>query len=362
MRSFPSRHTWNSGKPRTIPRVPCTRFVAAVRARQVGVVLEDDRDPVGGPDQAGVHVAVDVLADPLGMALGEVLLRVEVQPARLGAHRHQVLQAIAAVDVQVPRQRPQAVHRVEVAVPLGEVGPQPEPVAVVADLQVARVVLVGALGVDQLAQEPGADHPQDGHLLAHVVDVLHHHAVLAGLLGGLDELPAFVQGDRGGDLGGGVLAVAHRGEADRDVPLPGGGGVDQVEVLGRAHPLEVALAAGVGRRLPLAQRRGLAAGGGAGLLADVAHGLQLHAVEAQQVGHVLRPLDPDADEADADRLDRLAPPDAGSPATDSPAAAPPSAAAAPRPAPSLRKSLLPLFVSMECVPGPREDEARRLIL
>ena len=51
---------------------------AAVRAREVGVVLEDDRDPVRGPDQAGVHVAVDVLPDPLGMALGEVLLRVEV--------------------------------------------------------------------------------------------------------------------------------------------------------------------------------------------------------------------------------------------------------------------------------------------
>ena len=47
------------------------------------------------------------------------------------------------------------------------------------------------------------------------------------------------------------------------------------------------------------------AGRGAGLLADVADGLQLHAVDAEQVGHVLRPLDPDADEADADRLDRL---------------------------------------------------------
>ena len=244
-------------------------------------------------------------------------------------------------------------HRVEVAVALGEVGPQPEPVAVVPGLQVARVVLVAALGVDQLAQEPGADHPQDGHLLAHVVDVLHHHAVLAGPLRGLHELPAFVQRDRGGDLGGGVLAVAHRGEADRDVPLPGGGGVDQVEVLGLAHPLEVALAAGVGRRLPLAHRRGQAAGRGAGLLADVADGLQLHAVDAQQVGHVLRPLDPDADEPDADRLDRPAPPDAGSPATDPPAVrpAPPSAAAAPRPAPSLRKSLRPLFVSMGFAPG-----------
>ena len=51
----------------------------------------------------------------------------------------------------------------------------------------------------------------------------------------------------------------------------------------------------------------------------------------------------------------LAPPDAGSPTTDPPAVrlVPPRVAAAPTPATSSRKSLLPFFVSMEMGPGPR---------
>ena len=241
-------------------------------------------------------------------------------------------------------------------------GPQPEPVAVVPDLQVARVVLVGALGVDQLAEEPGADHPEDGHLLAHVVDVLHHDAVLAGALRGLHELPALFEGDRGGDLGGGVLAVAHRGQEDRGMPLPGGGVVDQVEILGPAHALEVTLAPRVGGRLPLARLPGHPAGRVARLLADIADGHQLHAGDAEQVGDVLRPLDADADEADADRLDRLRSPRrlarGRSPGR------PPRAAQRRRPeAGAESQEVSPAARRVHGVrPGPKEEEARRLIL
>ena len=105
-----------------------------------------------------------------------------------------------------------------------------------------------------------------------------------------------------GDLRRGVLAVFHGRHADRHVPAPWRGGVDQVEVLGLAHADEVPVALGVSGRLGLPGLDGRLLGPLDAPGADVACGLQLHALDPQQIPHVGRPLPADADKAHADGL------------------------------------------------------------
>ena len=104
--------------------------------------------------------------------------------------------------------------------------------------------------MDQFTEESLADHVENRHLLSHVIHVFHHDAILSSLLRRLDELPALFQRDRGGYLGGGVLAVPYGSEADRGVPLPGRCGIDQVPILRLADPFEVSFTARVCRMLP----------------------------------------------------------------------------------------------------------------
>jgi len=113
------------------------------------------------------------------------------------------------------------------------------------------------------------------------------------------------QSDRGGNLGGGVFPATHRREADRDVPLPRRGGIDQIQFLGRAQALEVAFTPCVCGRFPLTRFLRHLLRSGASRRIDVAHGAQFHARQAQQVCEMLRSLDADPDEAHPDHRHRL---------------------------------------------------------
>src|SRR5205823_1811457 len=104
-------------------------------------------------NQARVDVAVDVFLGALGMANWEMFLGVEIHAARVRTHGHEVIEAVPVVDVQIPRDWSQTVRRIKIAIPLGVMSSQPKPVAVIPDLQVTGIVLVGAFGVDQFAQE-----------------------------------------------------------------------------------------------------------------------------------------------------------------------------------------------------------------
>ena len=127
-------------------------------------------------------------------------------------------------------------------------GPAPEPLAAVAELDGAQVVQVAALAVEDLAQEPLPHQVQAEHLRAVIDAVLHHQAEFPGLLRGLEQLPALLQRGAHRHLRDGVLAGPHRRQHHGGVPLPGRGRVHQVDVLLLAHPLEVARAAAVALR------------------------------------------------------------------------------------------------------------------
>src|SRR5258705_54241 len=192
----------------------------AVRAWEVRVVADADGSPVCRLDQADVHVTQDVLLLPLWGALGEMLAGVQLQSPGGGARRDQRGEAIAAIDVHAVGDRTQSVRRVEIAVAFHRMRAAPQPLTFAAELYRTQVVHVPALGVQDFAEHALADHVEDHHLHPAVVAVLHHDAVLPVLLGVLDESPAVIHGVGGGHLGGGVLAIAHRRETDRDVPFP----------------------------------------------------------------------------------------------------------------------------------------------
>ena len=223
-----------------------------------------------------------------------------VEAAAGTAHRHQVVEGVAAVDVQALGHRAQAVGRVEVAVELLGPGPPPQPLALVRELDAAQVVEVAGLGVDDLAEQAFADEVQGHELDPVVAAVLHHLAVLLVLLGRLDQGPAILEGHGRGHFGRGVLAVLHGREAHGHVPLPGRRGHDQVELLGLAHPLEVPRAVGIAGRLGLPGLDDPFLGPLDVGRPDVADGLDLDAFDVEVVLDVGRAHAADADEPDLD--------------------------------------------------------------
>ena len=192
---------------------------------------------------------------------------------------------------------------VEVAIARPGVGAPPQSLALVGELDLAQVVQVAALGVQDLSEQPLAHQVEAEEFRPAVVHVFHHGAVAAGALGRLHEPPAVLQPVGGGHLGGRVFPVLHGGDAHRHVPAPGGGGVDQVEVLLGAQALEVALPAGVEGRAGVP--RLLDDGGGPlGVgLHDVADGGDDAPVDAHEVAHVRGPHSAHADETDAHRVE-----------------------------------------------------------
>ena len=73
--------------------------------------------------------------------------------------------------------------------------------------------------------------------------------IALGLLRGIDQLPAFVDGDGRGDLDEGVLAALHGLDGHRHVPFPRRGDVDDVDVVAGHHLLPGILGVGVDDRL-----------------------------------------------------------------------------------------------------------------
>ena len=233
-----------------------------------------------------------------------MLVLPQLQPARAARHRDQVVEAVAAVDVQALRDGAEPVRRIQVAVALRGMGAAPQPLTVGGELHRAQVVVVAALGVEQLPEQALPHQVEHQHLAPIVAAVLHHHAVLALPLGRLDQSPAIVHRVRRGHLRRRVLPVAHGLEAHRHVPFPRRRREHQVELLLGDHAHEVA-------RAPVVDDRARPAGGdhlvgvdGGVLRGDVADGFHVHAVEREEVLDVHRTLPADSDEADAHPVQR----------------------------------------------------------
>ena len=168
----------------------------------------------------------------------------------------------------------------------------------------AQIVDVSTLAVHEFAEETETAHVEREKLGLAVAAVLELHAVHACLLGGLDEFPALVEGERAGDLDESVLPRAHRIERHRDVQLPRRRVVHAIDAIPIAHRLVGVLAHELPRRrtlgvlepLLLAVHRALP---------DVAERGHLDARNAGDAVHRTAAAGSDADASDADLLHRL---------------------------------------------------------
>ena len=280
---------------------------AAVGTRRIDAVLHHDRAAAGRADDRRVHVA----GEPPRAALPRVrgVFRRGKLAVRGGERRHRndAFHAVAPVHVHVEANRPERVRGVGVAVVV-------HLLAAAEMLAVAEVVLklpphevvdVAALRVHERAEQPLVREVPREHLRLAVAAVLEHHAVAAGLLARLDDLPRLVEGPRAGHLREHVLPGAQRVELDPRMKDGGRGDVDDVHVRVVAERLPRLLGAGVD---PL--------GAGTALLLEpflrvlALHGAQIGhrgRLRARDAGHAEdrgRPSFSDSDEADADAIHR----------------------------------------------------------
>ena len=89
---------------------------AVVRARRADVVLQHDGAPAGSLYHAGVVIAAPIDLFPLRVACRHMIFAVGFQAEMRRTHRHQIIEAVAAIDVHVVSDRAEAMRRVEVGV------------------------------------------------------------------------------------------------------------------------------------------------------------------------------------------------------------------------------------------------------
>ncbi len=292
------------GPPLNDPFRALDEIQATVGTGVVGVVADIDGLAFDGADQRHVDVAQLVRLVTARIRLGEVCRGVLFQAAVVRAHRNEEIEPIAAIDVHTLGDRSEPVRRVQVAVVRLRPGAAPQPLALLRELDLAQVVQISALAMQELAEHAQSHEMQCQHLAPVVATVLHHHAVLLELLGGVHEVPAIVYRHGGGNLGHGVLATLHRGEQHWDVPLPGRRREHQIQLLLGTHALEVARAAGVPRGLGLICRNDRGLRPRHFPVHDVADGPDFCSLDFEQVVHVDAALSPHADEADAYAVNR----------------------------------------------------------
>ena len=217
-------------------------------------------------------------------------------------HRHKVLHAVAAVDVQHLAVGTDAVGGIDVPAVFHVI--IQTPVVPIFRPEVVEVVQIGALHVQHLPEKTLLGHVQHGDLEKVVDAVLQHHAVLAGAFAGVDEQPYLVQRHGGGHLDSHVLAVFHGIDGQRHMVHPVGGDVDKVDVVAVAHRLVGLGAATVARRTRTAEflQQLLALLHTFGL--HIAQSLDIRALDLREALHRIGTAHAQSDEAHAHRLHR----------------------------------------------------------
>ena len=160
--------------------------------------------------------------------------------------------------------------------------------------------------MEDITEQPLFGHVERREFEKVVDTVFEHHTMALSLLGGVHQLPALVERRGGGNLHGDVLALLHGVDRHRDVLLPRGDDVDEVDVAALAE-LFPALFAAVSRGLGKSATREDRLRAIDPLGVKVAEGLDLDAVEMSEALHGARTAHAQPDEAHPDRLHRSRP-------------------------------------------------------
>ena len=204
------------------------------------------------------------------------------------------------MDVEIPRHRSEPVRGIKVRVRTRVPCPAPQPFVARFEQDLAQVVQVRGLRVQHLAEHARVHHAVHEHLGLAVAAVLEVQAMFAGLLRCVDQRPQILERRADRAFAAAVLAGVERGEHHGDVPFPGRGRVDEVDVVALHEVFERVIAAAVRRGRGMAgvgdHLRGLRHLVGD----DVADRDDLHVVDGEQLAEHGAAAESGADDADAD--------------------------------------------------------------
>ena len=189
------------------------------------IVLYEDSLAVMGTDQGRSQVTVFIFHGTLTVAFVSLGLAGEGP----GIHRHQFLHPVAPVDAEHLADGADAVGRIHVTVVIPVVGHTP--VALIIVPPGVEVVVIGALYVDHVPEEPLLSHIKAGQFEKVVAAVLQHYAMLAGPLGSVHQGPALFDAGRSRHLNRNVLAVLHGIGGHSGVHLPGNGQINEIDIV-----------------------------------------------------------------------------------------------------------------------------------
>jgi hypothetical protein len=208
-------------------------------------VLQEDGLAVGAVDRGGHHVAQVEFDLGAGMVLAAVFDDIVVEAAGLGRERAKRGEDIAAVDVGIMGEGTDAMGRVEIAVAvdgmfrapagfgegfLAELAADAAVVLAVVEFYSPEVMLIAALEMDDLAEQPLLYHVEHGEDVAAVADIFQHHHMGIVFLGGFDDVPMVLEGDAEDHFRGDVFKAGFEGTDHHGfVPFPWGRDDDAVE-------------------------------------------------------------------------------------------------------------------------------------
>ena len=155
--------------------------IVSVRPRALVVENQHNGPAVLGADHRVADVAHVELFRGHGMVFPEDLGRELIVRGSVVAHRHEVVEGVAAVDAHPLGRRGDVMGRVGIAHGSAHRLARERGRAVRVERVEQRILLITGIDVHGIAEDAVADHVQNAHHLAEVAVVLHHGTVPLGL-------------------------------------------------------------------------------------------------------------------------------------------------------------------------------------
>ena len=109
----------------------------------------------------------------------------------------------------------------------------------VVKFHMTQIMLIATLAVKQFAKQLLSYHIQDCHDIASVAYIFHDHAVRAGLLRSIHQIPAIGDAERCRNFCAHMNAVFHGTDCHGVVPPPGGGYINAIKHFRTNHSAEI---------------------------------------------------------------------------------------------------------------------------
>ena len=177
--------------------------------------------------------------------LAALVLHPVLTHERLCIHSNERSEAVATVDIQALSNRTQAVSRINITTVLHIILHTPVEVVLVivsrilpvSIPEVLETVDISTLSTDNVTENAILSHRQRIHLIVVIAAVLQDEAMLASLLAQVNQAPALIQVHGTRHLDSCMLAILHRKLGNREMVVPVGCDINQVDVRTLAQSL-----------------------------------------------------------------------------------------------------------------------------